>query len=75
MPLHELDPSLWRSQVAWVPQQPHLFQGTIADNLRLARPEATLAELVAQRRRLGRMSLLPSCHWGMKRPLVNKVSA
>ena len=46
VPLHELDPSSWRSQVAWVPQQPHLFQGTIADNLRLARPEATLAELV-----------------------------
>ena len=46
VPLSELDPSAWRSQVAWVPQQPHLFQGTIADNLRLARPEATLAELV-----------------------------
>jgi ATP-binding cassette subfamily C protein CydD len=24
--------------VAWVPQQPHLFYGTIADNLRLVRP-------------------------------------
>ncbi|MBE2225375.1 MAG: ATP-binding cassette domain-containing protein, partial [Anaerolineae bacterium] len=46
VPLQALDPSAWRSQVAWVPQQPHLFQGTIADNLRLARPEATLAELV-----------------------------
>jgi ATP-binding cassette subfamily C protein CydD len=44
--LNEIDPAVWRAQVAWVPQHPHLFQGTIAENLRLARPEATLAELV-----------------------------
>lgn len=44
--LHELDMQAWRSQLAWVPQQPHLFQGTIADNLRLARPEASHDELV-----------------------------
>ncbi|MES5819157.1 thiol reductant ABC exporter subunit CydD [Streptomyces sp. RG80] len=30
----------WRSQVAWVPQRPHLFAGTIAENVRLARPDA-----------------------------------
>ena len=27
-------------QVAWVPQRPHLFAGTIADNVRTARPDA-----------------------------------
>ncbi|MCM2578542.1 thiol reductant ABC exporter subunit CydD [Streptomyces meridianus] len=27
-------------QIAWVPQQPHLFAGTIADNVRAARPGA-----------------------------------
>ena len=30
-----------REQIALVPQDPYLFYGTIADNLRLARPEAT----------------------------------
>ncbi|QDQ12511.1 thiol reductant ABC exporter subunit CydD [Streptomyces spectabilis] len=30
----------WREQVAWVPQRPHLFAGSIADNVRLARPDA-----------------------------------
>ncbi|WP_333735980.1 thiol reductant ABC exporter subunit CydD [Streptomyces sp. IBSBF 2806] len=30
----------WRSQIAWVPQRPHLFAGTIAENVRLARPGA-----------------------------------
>jgi ATP-binding cassette, subfamily C, bacterial CydD len=40
-----LTPHVWRSQVAWVPQQPYLFHTTIADNLRLARPAATHAQL------------------------------
>ncbi|MFG3152568.1 thiol reductant ABC exporter subunit CydD [Streptomyces sp. NPDC048219] len=35
-----LDPARWHARVAWVPQRPHLFAGTVADNVRLARPEA-----------------------------------
>ncbi|MCQ9131068.1 thiol reductant ABC exporter subunit CydD [Streptomyces hilarionis] len=35
----------WRSRIAWVPQRPHLFAGTIAENVRLARPEADDAAL------------------------------
>jgi ATP-binding cassette subfamily C protein CydD len=46
-PLSEIDPAVWRSQVAWVPQQPHLFHGTIADNIRLAKPTATPDEVIA----------------------------
>ena len=46
-PLVDLDPEAWRARVAWVPQAPHLFHGTVADNLRLARPGATSAELAA----------------------------
>ncbi|MFI5805609.1 thiol reductant ABC exporter subunit CydD [Streptomyces sp. NPDC051561] len=30
----------WREQVAWVPQRPHLFAGSVAENVRLARPDA-----------------------------------
>ncbi|MDQ0812413.1 ATP-binding cassette subfamily C protein CydCD [Streptomyces sp. B3I7] len=30
----------WRSRLAWVPQHPHLYAGTIAENVRLARPDA-----------------------------------
>jgi len=44
-PLCELSPLAWRRQVAWVPQQPHLFHGTITDNIRLARPEAGAEEI------------------------------
>lgn len=45
--LSEIAPALWRSHVAWVPQQPHLFYGTIADNIRLAKPTAIQAEVIA----------------------------
>jgi ATP-binding cassette, subfamily C, bacterial CydD len=29
------DPVAWRAQVAWVPQRPTLFRGSVADNIRL----------------------------------------
>ena len=39
--LRELPAAAWREQVAWVPQNPYLFHGTIAENIRLARPDAS----------------------------------
>ncbi|WP_404949659.1 thiol reductant ABC exporter subunit CydD [Streptomyces sp. ARC12] len=38
--LGDLDLERWRSRIAWVPQRPHLFADTIAENVRLARPDA-----------------------------------
>lgn len=35
----------WRARVAWIPQHPHLLTASVADNLRLARPDASAAEL------------------------------
>ena len=43
--LDEVDPDEWRARIAFVPQHPSLFHGTIAENLRLARPSATDEEL------------------------------
>jgi thiol reductant ABC exporter CydD subunit len=31
------DPAVWRRQLAWVPQRPTIFRGTVADNIRLGR--------------------------------------
>ena len=39
--LADLDPDAWRTRVAWVPQRPHLFARSIADNVRLGHPDAT----------------------------------
>ncbi|NEC27132.1 thiol reductant ABC exporter subunit CydD, partial [Streptomyces sp. SID8111] len=38
--LAELDRADWHSRIAWVPQRPHLLAGTVAENVRLARPDA-----------------------------------
>ncbi|MFF3886665.1 thiol reductant ABC exporter subunit CydD [Streptomyces sp. NPDC001914] len=38
--LADADLGEWRSRIAWVPQRPHLYAGSIAENVRLARPEA-----------------------------------
>ncbi|MEU3507552.1 thiol reductant ABC exporter subunit CydD [Streptomyces longwoodensis] len=38
--LADLDLAQWHARVAWVPQRPHLYAGTIAENVRLARPDA-----------------------------------
>jgi thiol reductant ABC exporter CydD subunit len=39
--LAELDPDAWRAQLAWVPQRPHLFKASIAQNVRLGRSNAS----------------------------------
>lgn len=48
--LADLDPEAWRARIAWVPQRPHLFAASVADNIRLARPGATAAEVRAAAR-------------------------
>ncbi|MFJ4773667.1 thiol reductant ABC exporter subunit CydD [Streptomyces uncialis] len=46
-PRDQVRPDLdaWRAQVAWVPQRPHLFAASVADNIRLGRPDASDAEV------------------------------
>ncbi|MDO8862659.1 ABC transporter ATP-binding protein [Haliea sp. E1-2-M8] len=53
--LREFDLSLWRSRIALVAQDIVLFRGSICDNIRYARPDASDAEVeeAAQRARLG----------------------
>ena len=41
----------WRDQIAWVPQRPYLFAGTVAENIALGVPDAT-PEAVRQAARL-----------------------
>jgi thiol reductant ABC exporter CydD subunit len=52
-PLADIDLASWREQIAWVPQRPTLFPGTVADNVREGRPDATSAEVEAALRAAG----------------------
>jgi ATP-binding cassette subfamily C protein CydD len=50
-PLETLDISAWRALVGWVPQQPYLFHASVADNIRLGRRAATMAQVIEAARR------------------------
>ena len=50
VPEKELSLEWIRKQIALVPQDPFLFYGTIAENLRVAKDDATEAELIAATR-------------------------
>ena len=45
--LAEVDLDAWRARLAWVPQRPHLFKASIAQNVRLGRSGASTAEVWA----------------------------
>ena len=44
-PIQESDLADLRRQIAYVPQEPYLFQGSIAENIRMGRPDATEKEI------------------------------
>jgi thiol reductant ABC exporter CydD subunit len=38
--ISECEPEAWRRQIAWLPQQPKMLRGTVAENVRLGNPAA-----------------------------------
>lgn len=42
IPLGEIDPQAWLRRLAWVPQKPTLFHGSVLDNIRLGDIEADM---------------------------------
>lgn len=45
VPVTGMPAETWRSSVAYVGQRPHLFYGSLLDNLRLARPDAVMKDV------------------------------
>jgi ATP-binding cassette subfamily C protein CydCD len=50
IPLEAIPVETWRNQIAWVPQSPYLFYGTVAENIRLSCPEATQEQVLVAAR-------------------------
>ncbi|MCB0209089.1 MAG: thiol reductant ABC exporter subunit CydD [Anaerolineae bacterium] len=47
VPLIDIDADQWRTQIGWVPQRGYLFNMSVADNIRVGRPDATESDIVA----------------------------
>nr|WP_236684312.1 ABC transporter ATP-binding protein [Corynebacterium epidermidicanis] len=56
----------WRAAVGQVPQEAHLFSGTIAENIAYGRPEATEAEITDAARRVGALTAIAAIPGGFK---------
>jgi thiol reductant ABC exporter CydC subunit len=69
VPLDRLDADDVRRVVGGVPQDPHLFDTTIRENLRLARPEATDAELAGAARRARLLEWIEALPAGWETPV------
>lgn len=59
----------WRQQVAYVPQDPFLLDESIAANLRLARPQASLSEIEDALARAGALAFASLLPQGIDTPL------
>jgi thiol reductant ABC exporter CydD subunit len=44
--LADCDTAAWRERIAWVPQHPSLFRGTVADNIRLGARSADMRAVI-----------------------------
>ncbi|MFJ8251303.1 thiol reductant ABC exporter subunit CydD [Streptomyces sp. NPDC094466] len=67
--LMDLDLERWRSRIAWVPQRPHLFADTIAENVRLARPDADDEAVLAALRDAGAYDFVAALPDGVRTAL------
>jgi ATP-binding cassette subfamily C protein CydCD len=67
--LAELDPDAWRARLAWVPQRPHLFAASIAENVRLGHPGASTEEVCAAVSAAGLDGVVADLPWGLETQL------
>ena len=67
--LAAIDPAAWRERVAWVPQRPFVQQGTVRENLLLAHPAASEAELARAAADAGALEFIERLPLGWDTPL------
>ncbi len=64
--LRDLDLTAYRRQLGYVPQEAHLFSGTVRDNIAYGRPDATDAEVESAARRVGAHSFVAGLEGGYR---------
>ncbi|ELY6246398.1 cysteine/glutathione ABC transporter permease/ATP-binding protein CydD [Cronobacter universalis] len=72
--LRELEPDSWRRQLSWVGQNPQLPAGTLKENVLLADPEASDAQLQAALDKAWVSEFLPLLAQGVDTPIGDQSS-
>ncbi len=68
-PLTDWSAEAWRAGVAWAPQRPYLFHGTLAENIALADPRAPRARIVCAAEAAGLGAFLAALPRGLDTPV------
>jgi ATP-binding cassette subfamily C protein CydD len=64
----------WRAQLAWVPQHPRLFSGSVADNIALGRPAASRAAIEDAASLAGAAAFIEALPRGYDTPLGERAA-
>jgi ATP-binding cassette subfamily C protein CydD len=67
-------PGSWRAQIAWVPQHPRLFPGSVADNIALGQPRASPAAIEDAARLAGADAFVRLLPRGYDTPLEERAT-
>jgi ATP-binding cassette subfamily C protein CydD len=67
--LAAIDLEQWRGQIAWVPQQPYLFSGSVADNIALGQPGVSHDAICRAARLAGAVDFIEALPAGYDTPL------
>ncbi len=67
--IREFPREQWRATLGYVPQEPHLFHGTIASNIAYGRPGASEDEITDAARRVGALTAIAAIPGGFTHPV------
>jgi ATP-binding cassette subfamily C protein CydD len=70
--LAQIPAGRWLDEIAWVPQQPHLFSTTVAGNIALGQPGARREDIVAAARLAGADNFIRRLDRGYDTPLAER---
>jgi ABC-type multidrug transport system fused ATPase/permease subunit len=70
--LSDIDPGAWRAQLAWVPQRPHLFAASLAENICVGRSDASPEEVWRAAAAAGLLEVIARLPDGLDAPLGDR---
>ena len=74
IPVETLHPDHWRSLLAYVPQHPHFFDGSILENLLMANPGAGMQQVMHAAREAGAHEFIEAMPLAYNTPLTENAS-